>query len=48
MESQNKDHVKATIIQGLTDDISSMIDEAFQAVEYDDGPIYEDPEVLAK
>ena len=47
-ETQNKDQVKAAIVQGLNDDISSMIDEASQENEYDDGPIYEDPEVLAK
>ena len=45
-ESQNKDQVEKTIVQGLTDDILSMIDEASQADEYDDGPIYEYPKVL--
>ena len=41
-EAQNKDQVEAVSVQGLTDDISSTIDEAPQASEYDDGPIYED------
>ena len=45
-ETQNKDQVEAAIVQGLNDDISRMIDEASQEDEYDDGPIYEDPEVL--
>ena len=43
-ESQNKDQVKGAIVQGLTDDISSTIDEAPQAGDYDDGPIYGDLE----
>ena len=47
-EAKNKDQVEGTIVQGLTDDISSMIDESPQASEYDDGPIYEDPEVLVE
>ena len=47
-ESQRKDHVEASIVQGLTDDILSMIDEASQADEYDDGPIYDDPKLLIK
>ena len=47
-ETQNKDQVKLTIVQGLNDDISSMIDEASQGDEYDDGPIYEDLELLDK
>ena len=46
-EAQNKDQVKA-VVQGLTDDISNMIDEAPQAGEYDDGPIYEYPKVLVE
>ena len=45
-EAQGKYQVKASIVQGLTDDILSTIDEAFQADEYDDGPIYDDPKVL--
>ena len=45
-ESQNKDQVEAAIIQGLTDDVSRMIDEAPQVGKCDDGPIYEDPKVL--
>ena len=47
-ESQNKGQVEATIVQVLTDDISSTINEAPKASEYDDGPIYEDPEVLVE
>ena len=47
-EAQKKDQVEATIVQGLIDDILSTIDEAPQAGEYDDGPIYEDPEVLVE
>ena len=47
-ESQNKDQVKATISQGLTDDISSMMDESPQVGEYDYCPIYEDLEFLVE
>ena len=42
-ESQSKDQVEASIVQGLTIDILRMIDETSQADEYDDGPIYDDP-----
>ena len=45
-ESQRKYRVEATIVQGLTDDILSTIDEASQAYEYDYDPIYDDPKVL--
>ena len=45
-ETQNKDQVEAAIVQDLTNDISSTIDGAPQAGEYDDSPIYEDPKVL--
>ena len=45
-ESQSKYYVKASIFQGLTNDILNMIDESSQEDEYDDGPIYDDPEVL--
>ena len=45
-EYQRKDQVEAIIMQVLNDDILSTIDEASQADEYDDGPIYEDPEFL--
>ena len=47
-EAQSKDQVKETIIQGLTNDILSMIDKSSQANEYYDGPIYDDPEVLVE
>ena len=45
-ESQRKYRVEATIVQGLTHDILSMIDGASQAYEYDYDPIYDDPKVL--
>ena len=45
-ESQNKDQFEAAIVQGLADDILSTIDEVSQADEYDDGPIYDYPEVV--
>ena len=45
-ESKNKYQSEATIFRSLTDDILSTIDEASQADEYDDGPIYDDMEVL--
>ena len=45
-ESQSKYQVEEVIVKGLTDDILSMISEASQADEYDDGPVYDDPEVL--
>ena len=45
-EAQNKDQVEAAIVQGLTNDVLSTINEAPQADEHDDGPTYEDPEVL--
>ena len=38
-ESQNKDQFEVAIVQGLNDDILSMIDEFSQADEYDGGPI---------
>ena len=47
-ESQNKDQVEATIVQGLTNGVSSMIDEAPQAGEHHDIPIYKDPKVLVE
>ena len=47
-ETQNKDQVEATIVQGLTDDISSTVDEAPEADEHDDGPTYEDLEFLVE
>ena len=47
-ETQNKDQVEEGIVQGPVDDISSTINEAPKASEYDDGPIYEDPEVLVE
>ena len=47
-ETQNKDQVEEGIVQGLTHDISSTIDEAPQADEHDDDPTYEDPEVLVE
>ena len=45
-EAQNKGQVEETIFQGLIDDFSSTIDESPQTGEYDDGPIYEHPEIL--
>ena len=42
-EAQNKDQVEATIVQGLTNDILSTIDEASQPYHYDYDPIYDDP-----
>ena len=45
-EAQNKDQFEAAIVQGLADDILSTIDEVSQADEYDDGPIYDYPEVI--
>ena len=45
-ESQKKYQVEETIIQGLTNDILSMIDKYFQADEYKYGPIYGDSEIL--
>ena len=45
-ESKNKYQSEATIFRSLTDDILSTIDEASQADEYDDGPVYDDPQVL--
>ena len=47
-ESQNKYQFEAAIVQGLIDDVLSMIDTTSQANEYDDGPIYDDPKVLIK
>ena len=47
-ESQIKDQFEASIVQGLTDDILSTIDEASQANEYDGGSIYEYTEVLVE
>ena len=43
-----KDLVEPAISEGITDDILSKIDEASQADEYDDGPIYDNLEVLIK
>ena len=45
-QSQKKDQFEASIVPILTDDILSTIEEALQAGEYDDIPIYDDPEVL--
>ena len=45
-ESQIKDQVEADIVQGLTDDILSMIEKYSQEDEYDDGPISDGSEVL--
>ena len=47
-ETQNKDQVDAAIVQGLTDDISSTVDEASRPNEYDCGSTYEDQEVLVE
>ena len=45
-ESQNEDQFEEVVVQHLTNDILSMIDEDSQEDEYDDGPIYDDLEFL--
>ena len=45
-EAQNKYQFEEGIVEGLTDDILRMMDEAPQEYEYNDGLVYDDPKVL--